>query len=560
MEARALEDKDQEEKVLRALRKALHSLSLEAIAAAYTEADGDPKATAEILSRRFPRSSSSRNVTNTASSFTHIAPPQPQHLQHPHANPSSSLEAQYDRPLLSQLKDRHFPPLSSGPCSPRRTSGSFTQLAQSSKPSSVTPFHTSIPDRRNIRCSGDSVKSYGAQNDPAIACQSLSKSKAVKGSASFGTVSTARVRRVGDTSRSDLNWPRSSCPSAGRPKYGKNSSDIFEMEEKDALQKEKVEEFLYSMLGDGFQLGIDYVRDVLGQCQGDVAKSLEILLNACKPSSTLVDMTSNASSLTSRENHAEVDSNQSHYSVDFSIDAVSDYDIDEVEIVSEPIVKRLHAAYPSMEMKTLFEVLQANDFNYSNAVQCLIQAGVSEERLSVENPSALSREVMQSLFRAQPREKSSSKNVEQRLHEKRKQQKNQFCSTYSKVATVQTDTFSIVKEIERAHGKTYGSWDDYERHRISANQHWSSMKEYFQQAAAAYQKGEYARAGILSSKAQEHRKLAEEAKERAKSRLSSMNSVEWENDAKLDLRGQHIGVVRRLLKLNLYLLNFIPCC
>ncbi|KAI3815002.1 hypothetical protein L1987_14652 [Smallanthus sonchifolius] len=53
-----------------------------------------------------------------------------------------------------------------------------------------------------------------------------------------------------------------------------------------------IEMFLLRMLGDGFQLDIEVIREVLGGCGYDVQESMEKLMNMSTPSSDLGDITS----------------------------------------------------------------------------------------------------------------------------------------------------------------------------------------------------------------------------------------------------------------------------
>jgi hypothetical protein len=69
------------------------------------------------------------------------------------------------------------------------------------------------------------------------------------------------------------------------------------------------------------------------------------------------------------------------------------------------------------------------------------------------------------------------------------------------------------------HFKSYGELDDYDRLRRSANEHWRTMQYYFDEAAAAYGRGERCRAAALSEKGKEYKQLAREASDRASYRI-----------------------------------------
>jgi hypothetical protein len=53
-----------------------------------------------------------------------------------------------------------------------------------------------------------------------------------------------------------------------------------------------------------------------------------------------------------------------------------------------------------------------------------------------------------------------------------------------------------------------GELDDYDRLRRSANEHWRTMQYYFDEAAAAYGRGERCRAAALSEKVRDPSSLS----------------------------------------------------
>ncbi|KAJ4812033.1 smr (Small MutS Related) domain-containing protein [Rhynchospora pubera] len=56
-------------------------------------------------------------------------------------------------------------------------------------------------------------------------------------------------------------------------------SSSFEGSKKDSLSNREIEQFLFSMLGEGFKLSLDVIREVLGSCGYDIHKSMEELLD-----------------------------------------------------------------------------------------------------------------------------------------------------------------------------------------------------------------------------------------------------------------------------------------
>ncbi|XP_078166710.1 silencing defective 5 isoform X2 [Carex rostrata] len=58
-----------------------------------------------------------------------------------------------------------------------------------------------------------------------------------------------------------------------------SSSSGFQGSKKESLSNREIEQFLFSMLGDGFKLSMDVIREVLGSCGYDIHKSMEELLD-----------------------------------------------------------------------------------------------------------------------------------------------------------------------------------------------------------------------------------------------------------------------------------------
>jgi len=48
---------------------------------------------------------------------------------------------------------------------------------------------------------------------------------------------------------------------------------------RETLKNRDVEEFLFCMLGEGFKLNMEVIRDVLGSCGYDIKKSMEELMS-----------------------------------------------------------------------------------------------------------------------------------------------------------------------------------------------------------------------------------------------------------------------------------------
>ncbi|KAA8549408.1 hypothetical protein F0562_001119 [Nyssa sinensis] len=98
---------------------------------------------------------------------------------------------------------------------------------------------------------------------------------------------------------------------------------------------------------------------------------------------------------------------------------------------------------------------------------------------------------------------------------------------------------------------THAKGDDYQVFRKAPNQHWDSMKSYYQKAATAYSNGEREYAAYLSEQGRLCNKMAREADEKASQEIFEARNKSIENVITIDLHGQHVKQAIQLLKLHL---------
>jgi hypothetical protein len=119
---------------------------------------------------------------------------------------------------------------------------------------------------RNLSCVGKAAEESSVENSS----QTRTREKSQKSSASFGTVSSM----LGKGSARATTAPANTAPGKGKPikvELPEYMRDDLKTDESDSAPKREtlnnrdVEEFLFSMLGEGFKLNMEVIRDVLGK-------------------------------------------------------------------------------------------------------------------------------------------------------------------------------------------------------------------------------------------------------------------------------------------------------
>ncbi|OAE25750.1 hypothetical protein AXG93_4368s2100 [Marchantia polymorpha subsp. ruderalis] len=345
-----------------------------------------------------------------------------------------------------------------------------------------------------------------------------------------------------------------------KKKGGMNRNDDCGSFADDSVRQ--TEDFLYSMLGDSFELGIDVVRDVLEHFSGDTNEALETLLHMASTSpgfhcTELPDQVSeplqNLIQVFPNMDPAEVLIAFQECDEDIvqAINAILQKELVLKESMAEDdsvertqfdhVLSTLHESFPTVERSFLSEVLQASECSYGDAVQALKEAGMTpvNERAQTKVDPA---EVLQALFRREPESSDAGSSCEQNTNGElytvvAARPRARSCATDSKIVKAKVD--------------------EYERHRATANELWSKMKKCFQEAAAAHSRGQRALAGDLSQKGQLYKAQAREASLRASENIFNVKNRDIENNISIDLHAQHVQEAFRLLKLHLRSLSSI---
>jgi hypothetical protein len=124
------------------------------------------------------------------------------------------------------------------------------------------------------------------ENSTESSGQAKSREKMQKSSASFGTVSSmlgkgstrATVPLMNRASGKEKP-PMVELPEYMRDDFNGKVDKSDSAPKRETLNNRDIEEFLFSMLGEGFKLSMDMIREVLGSCGYDIKKSMEELMS-----------------------------------------------------------------------------------------------------------------------------------------------------------------------------------------------------------------------------------------------------------------------------------------
>ncbi|KAJ3706541.1 hypothetical protein LUZ61_010246 [Rhynchospora tenuis] len=254
-------------------------------------------------------------------------------------------------------------------------------------------------------------------------------------------------------------------------------SSHFEGSKKDSLSNREIEQFLFSMLGDGFKLSLDVIREVLGSCGYDIHKSMEELLDFSARSlgkSKAIDDT----------------------------DAAREYN--------------QSAGSSSEELNNSLEINSSLESNNHHA------------KSNMKDNLDISQQVLQSLF-----------TVPERLNDEPVKPRfdlgaNRIRSTGSVVSKPlpevkipmapkdvlrhQLENIEVVSDED----------DEYKNLRDAAKQHWDLMKEYFEAAITAFANGDHQRQKHFLEQGKHYFELAREFEEKSVRDVANSNKEDDE--------------------------------
>lgn len=272
------------------------------------------------------------------------------------------------------------------------------------------------------------------------------------------------------------------------------------------VSNDDAEQFLCSMLSDDCELGMDLVKDVLGQCAYDVEKALDSLLELTDPSSELSNIGQDQNENTSGKD-------------------------------TRPY---LESSYDSSDVTSDFASSSDSDLNmgFNSRNYYDVLAGFGTQPVpGPKSTSEMTQDVLESLFQSRKSKKHEPSNMNWR---------------------------NVVKKME-SFGETLGypSLDttkdqpipakgvDYQVYRSTASEQWDSMKSYYHKAASAYANGKREYAAYLSDQGRQCNEKARQADKRASQDIFNSRNKDFENIITIDLHGQHVKQGMKLLKLHL---------
>ncbi|KAK6235039.1 hypothetical protein SCA6_010376 [Theobroma cacao] len=284
------------------------------------------------------------------------------------------------------------------------------------------------------------------------------------------------------------------------------------------LVKEEAEQFLCSMLGDECELNMGVVRDVLCQCGYNLEKALDALLDL------------SASSYEQSKNCKDnVNNRQDTGFLTDCADSVTDRASDCMSNSSES------------ELQDSIWSVGYGCRNYSKVL-------AGSEALPTcprSNVSDLPHEVLASLFNIPKSSEQEPSTMNWR-------------NVVKKMQSLGPGIDVSPSSVAEPQQEIYAKGDEYNKFRKTAEEHWDSMRSYYQKAATAYSKGEWEYAAYLSDQGKKQTKLAREADERASQDIFKARNKGFENVITIDLHGQHVNQAMRLLKLHLLFGTHVP--
>ncbi|CAN1846389.1 SMR domain-containing protein At5g58720 [Linum perenne] len=285
-----------------------------------------------------------------------------------------------------------------------------------------------------------------------------------------------------------------------------------------ASQRDEAEQFLCSMLGDECELNLAVVRDVLCQCGYNVEKAMDALLDLSGSSS---EKSSNYNAAAQTGNHSQL------------ADKASD-----------------STSYSSES--DLYESVW--DYGYRNYAQVLTDSQAPFPTCPRTSKSEIPQKVLDSLYSIT----KSSTHEPHSMNWKNMVKKMQSLgpvdvSPSSELSHQDIDaclvTFCFFGVVAKG--------NEYHSLRVSAKQHWDSMRSYYHRAGTAYSKGERQYAAYLSDQGRSQTKLAQEADKKASMDIFKARNTEIKNMITIDLHGQHVKQAMKVLKLHLLFGSYV---
>ncbi|XP_048234823.1 LOW QUALITY PROTEIN: putative nuclear RNA export factor SDE5 [Ricinus communis] len=265
-----------------------------------------------------------------------------------------------------------------------------------------------------------------------------------------------------------------------------------------------LEEFLFKMLGEGFQLDVPVIQEVLGLCGHDVQKSMDRLLDSLvAPFGKCEDL---------------------GIAVEDSAGECSD-----------------------QEYALLQGQLQQLDFAQSDGAR-LMERTLTGSTETEKNRIGLQKEVLQTLFDFPGRSEEAPKRTRLVRAVKKPKVFSKLVFEPPEDATRQDKHSAAESQAVNREDKAEDNDDSYEVLRTAVKEYWFTMKEYYKAAVDAFVNGDHARANKLLEKGQFFNNKARAADDKSFQKLVETRDADVMS---LDLHGLEPKEALRLLRLHL---------
>lgn len=333
--------------------------------------------------------------------------------------------------------------------------------------------------------------------------QARPREKLQKSTASFGTVSSmvgkgsARAYTIPAKRASEKEKPlKVELPEYMRDDLKTDESDSAPRRE--TLDNRDVEEFLFSMLGEGFKLNMEVIRQVLGSCGYDIKKSMEELIS-------------------------------------FSANDLGKKPVNEEDMAVKSSISTGSSLGP----------------------QSTSSAHSLREDKHNPRPQITPGELLESMFTAPERceEEPKGRRYELGANRRRVLDQKPVLKPLEDISPSSTDL--PVKIILGSKEPVVGDEDDYENYRKAAKQHLDMMKQYYYKAADAFRAGNKTETDYFLKEGKNYYRMARLSEEKSSGEITK-SKQELKNELCLDLRSQDAANVANLLRLHLRQLANIP--
>ncbi|CAM0945076.1 unnamed protein product [Alopecurus aequalis] len=384
--------------------------------------------------------------------------------------------------------------------------GDFLTDLQLSMPqdNEVVPSVESNMDNSNQTRTLSCIEKVAGESYVENSSQTRTREKLQKSSASFGTVSSmfgkgsARATTIPANRASEKEKPlKVQLPEYMRDDLKTDESDSAPRRE--TLNNRDVEEFLFSMLGEGFKLNMEVIREVLGSCGYDIKKSMEELMS-------------------------------------FSAK----------DLGKKPV--NGHTAVQDMAVESSFSKGSCVGSQSTSSAHSL------REDKHNPRPQITPGELLESMFTAPERaeEEPKGRRYELVVNRRRFPDQQPVLKALEDISPPSTDL--PVKIIPKPVARDE---DDYQNYRKAAKQHWDMMKQYYEKAVDAFREGNQTEVQYLLQQGKNYYKMARVSDEKSSGEITK-SKQESKNELCLDLRSQDAANVANLLRLHLIQLANIP--